>query len=27
VGYHVGMASRKTRGVTKVLFMTTGIFL
>lgn len=27
MGYHVGMASRKTRGVTKILFMTTGIFL
>lgn len=27
VGYHVGMQSRKTRNVTKVLFMTTGIFL
>ncbi len=27
VGYHVGMQRRKTPGVTKVLFMTTGIFL
>lgn len=27
VGYHVGMARRKTPGVTKILFMTTGIFL
>lgn len=27
VGYQVGMASKFTRGVTRVMFMTTGIFL
>lgn len=27
VGYHVGMKRKKTKGVTKVTFMTTGIFL
>ena len=27
IGYHVGMQRKKTPGVTKVTFMTTGIFL
>ena len=27
MGYHVGMLSKKTKGVTKCVFMTTGIFL
>lgn len=27
VGYHVGMQRKKTPGVTKITFMTTGIFL
>lgn len=27
VGYQVGMQSRRTKGVTKITFMTTGIFL
>ena len=27
IGYHVGMQRKKTKGVTKVTFMTTGIFL
>jgi len=27
VGYQVGMQSRRTKGITKITFMTTGIFL
>jgi len=27
VGYHVGMQSLRTKGVTKIMYMTTGIFL
>ena len=27
VGFHVGMQSKSTKGVTKIMFMTTGIFL